>query len=297
MKKIKVLLSFCFVLYTCTIACGQAKEKNDLSEEGLIGNVKSFTATIYQVEDSLGEIKEKHLLENYIIYYNTKGNITEIESYISAWHTLSLNGDREFRCVYNYDKNENLVEEKFFNSDGSLNGFTTYKYDHIGNRIEEIYYDKSNHVSEKTTFKYVKKGNEVEETRYDSDGGLDFRCVSKYDEKGNGIEHNGYNSDGSLSFKRQCRYDDIGNMIEEVVYEDEEVLVVDKFGKAEVTSLNYHYFYKYDNKGNIIECYGSNPKNPIKYKYEFDSIGNWIKKIEFSVKGPLKITEREIEYY
>lgn len=33
------------------------------------------------------------------------------------------------------------------------------------------------------------------------------------------------------------------------------------------------------------------------YKYEYDSHGNWIQKIQYSDERPYYLTERKIEYY
>ena len=66
-------------------------------------------------------------------------------------------------------------------------------------------------------------------------------------------------------------------------------------------SLTYYFSFKYDDKGNEIE------RNRHKsdwivdceytYKYELDTINNWIKRIDFKNDKPQYILEREIEYY
>ena len=90
------------------------------------------------------------------------------------------------------------------------------------------------------------------------------KTIYKFNNKGNLIESNRYDSKGNFSWK---------------------------------------YNYKYDNRGNkIYECssnsIGENYIDyPYKFTYEFDDIGNWIKKIEYRNNIPSIIYERDIEYY
>ena len=76
---------------------------------------------------------------------------------------------------------------------------------------------------------------------------------------------------------------------------------IDKFGEIEKGTLYRKHTYKYDEKGNKIEenkyDRDGNLYYKLTYKYEFDAVGNWIKKTEFKKGKPYQISEREIEYY
>lgn len=207
-----------------------AKIKNDLSEIGLIGKVKTLTETSFYAVDKFGKIQKK---------------------------------DIRFKIILLFNKIGNKIEENWYWSDGSLHKKVTYKYDN--------------------------KGNKTEENTYDSDGGLDYKGIYKYDDKGNIIEENTYNSDGSLFLKTTYKYDGKGNKTEENSYDSD-------------GSFDFKSTFKYDNKGNIIErnLYNSDGSSYLKkytFKYEYDEIGNRLKKTTFKNGIPESITEREIKYY
>jgi hypothetical protein len=59
--------------------------------------------------------------------------------------------------------------------------------------------------------------------------------------------------------------------------------------------------YKYDSYGNEIEelLRLAERVPPIKsvYKYDYDYMGNWIKKTVFEDGEPVRTTERDLQYY
>ena len=85
----------------------------------------------------------------------------------------------------------------------------------------------------------------------------------KYNEKGNKIEENHhYYYDLSFNNKSTYTYDEKGNMIEDNFYEDDEGMELKKT-----------------------------------YKYEFDTMGNCIKKTTITDGKPTELSERVIKYY
>ncbi|MCK9414889.1 MAG: hypothetical protein M0Q53_21525 [Prolixibacteraceae bacterium] len=90
----------------------------------------------------------------------------------------------------------------------------------------------------------------------------DFDFQIKYDDQGNRIEVNEYNSDGSIYGRCTYKYNEKGNRIEENEYDTDD-------------SLSSKYTYK----------------------YEYDTYGNWVKRIAFEDEIPRYILEREYEYY
>lgn len=132
----------------------------------------------------------------------------------------------------------------------------------------------------KERFGKIEKGNRIRSN--------DFDFQIKYDDQGNRIEENGYNSDGNLSFKYTYKYDDQGNRIEVNEYNSDGSI----YGRCT---------YKYNEKGNRIEEneYDTDDSLSYKYtyKYEYDTYGNWVKRIDFEDEIPRYILEREYEYY
>ena len=105
-----------------------------------------------------------------------------------------------------------------------------------------------------------------------------IKTTFQYDSKGHEIEMNRYNLYGSLKYKKMSKYDSKGH-------------------ETELIEINS---YNYSNNG---------LKWKTTYQYDFDSYGNWIKKI--SHKTPYKeqddvaepttstafVAERILEYY
>jgi hypothetical protein len=103
----------------------------------------------------------------------------------------------------------------------------------------------------------------------DNDGSESNRIVNKYDEKGNKIEWALYTPDGKLNSKHNAVF---------------------------------------DAKGNEVEAVAEHPdgsKTYISYSYEFDSKGNWIKRVDAVKEAkdgkkayvPHYVQYRTIKYY
>lgn len=97
----------------------------------------------------------------------------------------------------------------------------------------------------KFKYKYDSKGRRIQEEWFSNTGSLWIRDVRTYDDKGNEIEWYRYSSNGELNMKSISKFDDKGNEVE-VTY---------------------------------ISVAGKSPDSTYSYSYEFDSRGNWIKRI------------------
>ena len=125
------------------------------------------------------------------------------------------------------------------------------------------------------------------------------------------IEKNWYSwysirEEGRITFK----YNHQGNLIEQKTYPYTKETLEGRRRSAKFLGIDLAddvdkplsiTFYKYDDRGNIIEQ-KQNGIN-ITYKYEYDEMNNWTRQIKFVVKIsqhieiPQYIVEREIEYY
>lgn len=235
-------------------------KKNDLQEANLKGKVKSVREIDYEAIQEAGQIKKGKVLE---------GAESEVSNVLTSYNEQGYLVGREYynfgyslKISYKYDAEGSMVEESQYNSDGKLDSQTLYKY------------------------KYDEKGNVVEKVRSDAEGNLDSKITYRYDNKGNLVEEKWYYPDGTLSWHLTYRYNDKGYKVEEITNSVEQ-------SPSKIT-------YKYDDKGSNTEreeyFYNS---GLVRYKnqYEYDSYGNWIKRIKY-VDGTLSIiTERTIEYY
>ncbi len=285
--KFKIIaLSILFCIYSCT----KLKKDNYCTENNMKGHVKSITENNFKAISRFGTIEKgdkvcndsESIDDTYICFqflFDLNGNIIELNRFKS-------DGTLDSKSTYKYDEKGNNIEENYFETDGSLNTKWINQYDNKDNIVSKYEYNLVGTIHSKERYKYDEKGNLIETyTRYpDSPKEFD-RENYKYDEKGNIIEIYGigYSSlIGEGESKRNYKYDEKGNIIEENYY-------------GNVTS------YKYNSKNDLTEIneynsYGKLSNNLI-FKYEYDKIGNWIKKITFLNKIPKYVTERHIEYY
>lgn len=194
----------------------------------------------------IGQVRAINIEEGY--FSRKTGNWTE-----SRIHTLNI--------IYNPEGQ--MMEQHFYN-DKCVWAKKVYSYDVIGNRSETIYW-----------------GEAIDRQPAQASGANDarnlaapriFNHVFKYGADGNRSEVSEYNSDGALRRRTVFAYDNKGRINEIIEYGDK--LIRSK-------CLN-----NYDEKGQVKEklCYDSTGTLHTKtsYTYEFDSIGNWIKRVASS---------------
>ncbi len=279
--KNKILVFTTLFTLLFAISCKKTEVKSDIDVLGLKGQVKSISIyddnglrEIHRYNKIGFEVEKEDFFNGYLkVKYlrNNKNNIIEEISegkdaegfninFVSQYFyneqdkltkkTLLVDNTIKEINEFTYDNNGNLITENIKHLDDSINDFYTfYKYDTNGNVIE---IEKKSNISEKpfskTIFKYDEDNNKVFECDLDNNGKQD---ISKY---------YSYNSDGNLiELKNQH--------------------------KAKVTFV---VKYIYEAKKILEEktIYKDGSTNSL--KFEYDSIGNWIK------KGDLR---REIEYY
>ena len=279
------------------------KIKNDLSELNLTGKVASISETKYKTANEFGDVN--------ITDFNELGN--KIEERVLNYSNGNL--QCKSKSIYKYDSQNNKIEDCRYILDNRDVKFT-FKFDEKGNKIEVCFYNSNDELKSTDTYKYDDNGYLIEQNNFINNQLMKF--LYKYDDKGNRIELKGYNSDGSLDYKSTSKYDDKGNKIEvcsyngyvkltgknTYKYDDKDFLI------EQVTENNFKtkHIYKYDDKGNMIEDYNIflDMNGGIKniFKYDYDEMGNWVKKIEFKKRDlldkdgiPQETTARTIKYY
>ncbi len=210
------------------------------------------------------------------------------------------------------------VEVASFNSVGILSSVNLIKYDKNGNEIFNLSLDENKNQKNKTESKFDDSNSEIEMCVYYSDNTLWYKIISVNDKFGNTIESHNYNSEGKLKFSKYYgfKYDKMERVIEKIYFDSKD------------RTIKERYTYTYDEVGNIIEeCsidlngitlerivnrYNENRELIGKSIYnefgnisekenivfEYDSVGNWIRKYvinELTSEG--YVTLREIEYF
>ncbi|MEW6212889.1 MAG: hypothetical protein AB1631_31485 [Acidobacteriota bacterium] len=189
--------------------------------------------------------------------------------------------DRSLCRSSSYDTSGNLTMEYVTATSGS-NSRTYYRYEKNGDRKEETKLDDSPlgipgqpalnlniTITGTTRFKYDEEGRRIEEITSKADGAISWRGVYSYDSSGRRTGKDSYIKN-QLMLKTALSYDEQGNI-------------------SELTE------YKPDGSVTRKES----------YSYEFDSAGNWIKRVTSvwvtkegkSSFEPSEVTYRKIAYY
>ena len=307
MKTKTILLFFVTIIL---LSCSNKNVENDLKKYHLKGKVKSFSEISYKAVMNSGKIvkgeRSRAFGDNDVyVKFNKKGYVIEKKFYKKD--TL------DYREEFKYDKNDRIIEKIGYGPDGSFYWRYVNDYDSNGNKTTLTSYESDGTIDWFYTYKYDKHNHLIEETSYNSDKSLDYKITYNYDDKGNMIEKNMYKPDGSLDYRHTKTYYKNGKVIEEKIYKKSKLFwkEVNKYDKSG-NKVEYHLYnsdgilddiitYKYDDKGNEIESILRNSEGAIIDKainqYEYDNVGNWIKKIEIPDGKPRYVLERNIEYY
>tara|TARA_B100000315_G_C14525591_1_gene563665 strand:+ start:32 stop:808 length:777 start_codon:yes stop_codon:yes gene_type:complete len=151
-----------------------------------MNNNSLMTKTTYKYDSNNNMIEESalnpngSLMSKKVYKYNSQNNMIEVSIDSPKDLVESFLGPMRFK--YNYDSNNNIVEELQFRSDGSLMITFLYKYDLENNLIEKSGYDENGLLWKKLVYKYDSNNNKIEESFYKSDGNYstDTDGVSTY---------------------------------------------------------------------------------------------------------------------
>ncbi len=182
--------------------------------------------------------------------YDAAGNLIKKESTDGV-----LSGSRSF--YYKYDSMGNVIEELVYNSDALLDFKNIYTYDSTGKMTSKEYFGKSE--TRAHTYSYNSRGDIIEEVKYRS-----------YNSNAN------IYSDYHELTKIIHKYDPSGNKIEEACYSGLKDL-----------SLDWINSYKYNSEGTLIEEINNNGEGSRSYVTMYDSVGNRVKRNEYSCDGVL----------
>jgi len=277
----------------------------------VVGPQKSgYKGSIYIINNENGNELVKysdydHEAKTSYMARHTKYNKQGLKDSTYTWFREKTAADGFTR--YKYDNNGNMLKREYFfdnkrvkhtndntyNSEGQLISSTTltwkrlsdkytHTYDSKGNKTSTIHtsiaYDKSE-KQDKTYWEYDNNGNLIKETHHHLGG----KHIS-YEE----FEYNNKNQ----KIKR-CAYDD-GNAECSGVFE----WVYDEHGNV----IEKKWYAYYDKEGWQVSGFSISSKtherkiNISKNVYKYDSMNNWIEKIEYSNEEPIMIIKREIEY-
>lgn len=204
------------------------------------------------------------IVSRYTKIYNGHGNLRETISF-------ALDGSVKSKTIYSYDSNDKLESRFHYDTDGDITQKGYYVYDDTGNLSELLLYNTNGSIDARILFDLSNRADRpVRETAFSSDGLIQRESRSVYDADGNLIERSYYEEGGILNHKINYKYDSKGNLIEHSWYGPQ-------------LELEKHYVNTLDDNGILIkETINYPPKNSSEiytFNYEFDAVGNWVKKV------------------
>lgn len=270
-------------------------EVRKLSLYDMKGDVYYFIEKQYKARMAFGELEKGDLLETDYYRFDENGNLIYHEN---------EKDDKKTYSKYSYNKQNQLIN--IFNSDYSQ---TVFQY--TGKQLIQCdEYDKEDHLESRIKRTYQSPSNFVD-IRYNKDGKETYRffyrnnlhTLTKSGENTTTISYNELGKEVRSKFVGK-EYDYNGNAL--TFYWD---LVRDgtlNLTSKNVTSLTQTYYNVKGLPNKIVKSKNGTNTDIISFEYEYDSKGNWIKRIA-NYSGPkldklnldefIIIFEREIVYY
>jgi hypothetical protein len=248
-----------------------AQKKSDTDHARLIGSVKSVRVVAAKLVEKSGRWKEK---------------------------------GRDLERVINYDPEGYMIKETIYVNSPTITRIT-YRYDGDGNRSEDVTIDGGPGRASSYRGYSSTRGSDSGGSRDDGDlrSIRMFRRIFKHDPNGNRVEEVIYGNTGSATIRSGRAISGIYNHI----YDDKGQRIETTFSESGL--IRNKWIYTYDEKGNVIEMSKYTEGGYLllreSYKYEFDKIGNWTKRIisRWKQRGskpyfePEKVTYRTVDYY
>ncbi len=266
---------FIITLFTMVTYGQSGIKKPDWQEKNLVGKVKKLKEKMVFFDDK----------KQYVAFAKGEGSPSDIENvsityvfnqrgYIESF--ISENGDK---VPIKYDYRNRTATQIYKKKPGSPAMEIICEFDPLKNMISQTLKMGEQTITEKYKLTYNEKWQVVEEKR--------TYIMS---------EEESENSPNSLYI---YKYNKKGYVIEQIVKEP------NSSGDWELKSI---INYQYNDRGNVsdkieLEIQTENNRQEKKYLYEYpyDTIGNYIKKVEYLISdSEEEVTyteEREIEYY
>lgn len=240
-------------------------KKNDLAEYNLSGKVNSVLVTTYQA--------------------------SMVNGRVSAGNPSGWNNAFELK----FDKNgkmESLTEYINVKASGKSNRMVTDTVNWVVGRDAEGLRTSLTGRDNKGRFRGVyvyvntESGKEIQTKSYNYDSSLGYILDHTYDSKNRLAMSEKSNKEGLVLAKLKYSYDSTGNVTEFAETNAHDIVM-------------YRSLKKYNDKGLLIASTetGQGKKLEIRYEYEYDAAGNYIKQIKFQNGSPTEVELRKITYY
>lgn len=235
----------------------------DLAAEGLLGRVRRMETEWVRFIDEISHTKTDTNIFKQISLFDASGKKIE-ETNVNPDGTISTTD------VFQYDEQDRLVEKQARKAGQTIEWKWTYQHDIANQSVTERLYDFENNLVG-VEVHYFENAVKTFEEVYDQDHQLIHKHVFEHQRQ----------DDSSETIIRT--FDQRGQLIKtrNYIYDAQDRLQ-DKFLYYASGMLEIREKFRYDERGNAIEEISYHPDGSIQYRYlhhyEFDPVGNWIKK-------------------
>lgn len=196
-----------------------------------------------------------------------------------------VNGEK-VKHIYNKELLFNLdgfkIEQNDYIPDGTLANRIMYLYQN-NQLVEYNEYDSQGLLFGTGKYEISEEGNPSKLNYKTNDGRYNWSETFKYDNNGNVIEVEHYRTENAIDSKEIYNFNDEGFLSTSELHKDGKLVTKNTFTT--------------DEEGSRTEMNYGADNSTYTYIYNYDSKGNWIKKIVFENNSPSGVLVREIEYF
>lgn len=213
---------------------------------GTDGSVISRYTARYDENDNYIEgisYQDGVAVSKYDAEYDERNNLIKESKYKVYRYKGSEHYQLEYKHLYSYDNENNLVTEKNYENDEAPEYTYCYQYDAGNNLVKGVSYAEDDSVISRYFAEYDENNNLVKSINYGPKGEITSKHIAKYDKNNNLIEEMDC-TESSTKIIYLAQYDEAGNLLEETHYS------ANMIGG---NGLDYRYRYRYDSSNNRIE--------------------------------------------
>ena len=288
----KYLISYTLIILLSPLFTqGQKADfRSDYVKMNLKGNVESIREVSYlaNLEGKIIENRVDSSKDNCSYLFQNDGRLQSVISY-------QKNGKVWFIQTFKYDNHGRLLEQNKLNPSNILTSKTVTEFDNLDLKLKETKTDGKGQFVSEIICKYIMKdSNNYSYSRINYTYGDNEIITVSFSNKNLLTYKISEYLDAPKQLKKFKYYYNLQNQLIRVTVEDIK-------GKV-FTSQEYEY----DNRGNVINMIEKVPDHVVRYTYQYNSIGDWVKrftedKLTGANNGKLReinlLTLREIKYF
>ncbi len=252
-------------------------EKFNLNYPNITVNMnKDSLVAGYELMDSSSKV-----IKNLLYEYNQNKQLTVV-------YSIDVNGNKKIMSKSMYDNQNRFIRSESYDSLNKISSSYTITYK--GNAVTKVYKDETIHDTQVVEIEYL--SNKKISTQYFPDGSIDWKCVEENINNRKHLHSKFFHNDHTVSQETETFSDDKISTFSITVFNEYSPNWSNKM-YATLNENGDEVESKITNKG----CKKCVPKIIKTYRYEYDTHGNFTRKIIMIDNIPIIEITRTIEYY